>query len=117
GVRNAFSVNEFVDSVRALAIFNVSVANSTIFAIARKYAESKLVRRSQLIEVLRLVENFHFQFTALTNSGSTGGTRSRYNRFAVRLEEATSRQGVSDAIDDLRTKLRGSLPASDRSRK
>ncbi|WP_245744487.1 DUF262 domain-containing protein [Lentzea fradiae] len=109
--RNAFAVRKFADSVRALAIFNVSVANSTVLAIARKYQESSLVKESQLIEVMRLVENFHFQFTALTNSGSTGGTRARYNRFAVRLEAANSRAEVSEAIADLKVKLVASLPS------
>jgi hypothetical protein len=114
GVRNAFAVPDFVDSVRALAIFNVSVANSTVLAIARKYQETQLVKESQLIEVMRLVENFHFQFTALTNSGSTGGTRGRYNRFAVRLEAATTRAQVSEAIADLKARLHTSLPARER---
>ncbi|MFD7022524.1 DUF262 domain-containing protein [Promicromonospora sukumoe] len=117
GVRNAYSVPEFVDSVRALAIFNVSVANSTVLAIARKYQETRLVKVAQLIEVMRLVENFHFHFTALTNSGSTGGTRSRYNRFAVRLEGAQSKSAVAEAIADLKGKLKASLPARERSEK
>lgn len=116
-VRRAFSVPEFVDSIRALAVFGVSVANSTIFAIARKYEESTLVKVADLIEVLSLVEKFHFQFTALTNSGSTGGTRARYNRFAVRLEAATSRDEVKNAIADLRIKLQASLPSQDLARK
>lgn len=110
GARSAFAVPEFVDSIRALTIFNVSVANSTVLAIARKYQETQLVTHAQLIEVMKLVENFHFQFTALTNSGSTGGTRSRYNRFAVRLEAARSRSSVAEAIDDLKKKLKASLP-------
>lgn len=113
GDRNAFAVPAFVDSVSALAIFKVTVANSTILAIARKYQTTTLVKRSQLIEVGRLVENFHFQFTALTNSGSTGGTRARYNRFAQRLEEANTVSEVADAILDLKTKLNASLPSRD----
>ncbi|MCU7703243.1 DUF262 domain-containing protein [Streptomyces albidoflavus] len=110
GVRNAFAIPEFVDSVRALAIFNVSVANSTVLAVARKFRETRLIKQAQVVEVLRLVESFHFQYTALTNSGSTGGTRGRYNRFAVRLEGATSARDVAVAIEDLKEKLRASLP-------
>ncbi|MFH8573363.1 DUF262 domain-containing protein [Streptomyces sp. NPDC017993] len=110
GVRNAFAVSEFVDSVRALAIFNVSVANSTVLAVARKFRETRLIKQAQIVEVLRLVESFHFQYTALTNSGSTGGTRGRYNRFAVRLEGAKSVGDVALAIKDLEEKLRASLP-------
>jgi len=111
GDRKALAVPEFVDSIRALAIFNVSVANSAVLAVARKYQETNLLSRRQLIDVMRLLENFHFQFTALTNSGSTGGTRGRYNRFAVLLEEADTRQKVTNAIGDLRGKLRLSLPS------
>lgn len=111
GVRNAMAVAQFVDSVRALAIFNVSVANSTAMAIARKYGETKIVTESQLANVMNLVENFHFQFTSLTNSGSTGGTRARYNRFAVRLEKASTKAEVANAIADFTDKLRASLPA------
>lgn len=111
GVRNAMAVSPYVDSLRALAIFNVSVANSTTMAIARKYQETKIVKEAQLIDVMRLVENFHFQFTSLTNAGSTGGTRGRYNRFAVRLEKAMTKAEVVDAIADFGDKLRASLPA------
>ncbi|MFD5215630.1 DUF262 domain-containing protein [Microbacterium sp. NPDC058345] len=111
GVRNAMAVAQYVDSVRALAIFNVSVANSTAIAIARKYQETKLVSEAQLVDVMRLVESFHFQFTSLTNGGSTGGTRGRYNRFAVRLEKASTKAEVVDAIKDFADKLRASLPA------
>ncbi|GLX98362.1 DUF262 domain-containing protein [Herbidospora sp. NBRC 101105] len=110
GHRNALAVPEVVDSIRALAIFNVSVANSAVLAVARKYQETNLLGRSQLIDVMRLLENFHFQFTALTNSGSTGGTRGRYNRFAVLLEKAENKNEVAVAIKDLRKKLQSSLP-------
>lgn len=117
GTRNAFSVAEFVDSVRALSIFNVTVANSTMLAIARKYEEGSLLKEAQLISVARMVEKFHFQFTALTNSGSTGGTRARYNRFAVRLEGAKNATEVANAISDFKAKLKASLPAREKSEK
>ncbi|MYX84293.1 DUF262 domain-containing protein [Streptomyces sp. SID4915] len=108
--RNAFAIPEFVDSVRALAIFNITVANSTIFAVVRKFQETNLIRQSQIVNVLKFVESFHFQYSALTNSTSTGGTRARYNRFAVRLEKAKSASEVAEAIADLKKKLHDSLP-------
>jgi len=110
-VRNAFAVPEFVDSVRALAVFDISVANSALLAIARKYnEESRIVTQANLIEVGRLIENFHFQFSAMTNGGSTGGTRSRYNNFAVSLTAAKTKKEISDAIKDLQERLKNSLP-------
>ena len=66
---------------------------------------------------MRLVENFHFQFTALTNSGSTGGTGGRYNRFAVRFEEAKAKADVTEAIADLKMKLKASLPGREQADK
>ncbi|MCR8947174.1 DUF262 domain-containing HNH endonuclease family protein [Streptomyces sp. OUCMDZ-4982] len=110
GKRNAFALPEFVDSIRALAIFNVTVANSTIFAVVRKFQETNLIKQSQVVNVLKFVESFHFQYSALTNSTSTGGTRARYNRFAVRLGNAKSAQEVTEAIADLKKKLHDSLP-------
>lgn len=108
--RNAFAVPEFVDSIRALAIFNVTVANSAIFAVVRKFQETQLIKQAQVVNVLKSLESFHFQYTALTNSTSTGGTRARYNRFAVLLEDATSASEVAAAIADLKKKLHVSLP-------
>lgn len=108
--RHALSVAEFVDSLRALAILNVSVANSAILAVARKYEHGHLVSQSQLVHVSRMIETFHFQFTALVNSGSTGGTRARYNRFAVRLENSSTKKEVAEAVADLQARLKASLP-------
>src|SRR5688500_8112043 len=96
---------------------NVSVANSTVLSVVRKYEETSFVAEAQLVAVMRLVETFHFQFTALTNSGSTGGTRGRYNRFAVRFEEAKTKSEVAEAISDLRVKLKASLPAREQTEK
>lgn len=110
GVRNAFSVPQFVDSVRALSIFNVSVANSAMIAIARKYNLHKKFTKANLIKVARDIENFHFQFSALNNSGSTGGTRTRYNNFALELENAKNAAEFNLAVENLSAKLRASLP-------
>lgn len=114
GRKNAFDVPEFVDSVRALAVFNIDLANSAILSIARKYESGSLVSQKNLIRVLRDIENFHFQFSALAKSGSTGGTRSRWNAFAVEICEAENKQSVSDSIDRLESKLRRSLPETKR---
>lgn len=110
---SALTISEVAETIRALNIFKVSVANSAILAVVRKYNSSSLMQRKQLIEVCRAIENFHFQFTALLNSGSTGGTRSRYNRFAVDLENSKSKQDVKKSITIFTEKLKDSLPNSD----
>lgn len=109
--KSALKVPEVGDTLRALALFNVSVANSALLAIVRKYEKTTLMRKKDLLEACRAIENFHFQFTALKNSGSTGGTRGRYNRFAVELEDAPSRLAVQASIQSFKVRLAGSLPA------
>ncbi|OBK18605.1 DUF262 domain-containing protein [Mycobacterium asiaticum] len=111
GSRQALAIPEVQDSIRALQVFNVSVANSAVIALIRKYNETLLISEKQLKRSMAAIENFHFQFTAMANSGSTGGTRGRYNRFSVILADAGTKQGVSLAIDDFIARLQGSLPA------
>jgi len=111
--KSALNVPEVVDTLRALALFNVSVANSALLALVRKYEESNLLKKSDLIDACRAIEKFHFQFTALKNSASTGGTRGRYNRFAVELEAASTKKGVQEAVESFKVKLENSLPDAD----
>ena len=110
--KSALKVPEVGDTLRALALFNVSVANSALLAIVRKYEKTGLMRKKDLVDACRAIENFHFQFTALKNSGSTGGTRGRYNRFAVELEDAPSKAAVQASIQSFKTRLASSLPAA-----
>lgn len=110
---SALAVPEVSETLRALAVFNVSVANSALMAVVRKYEKSNLMRKQDLITACRAIENFHFQFTALKNSGSTGGTRGRYNRFALELEVAPTRQSVQTVITTFRQRLNSSLPKPD----
>ena len=112
GAKSALAIPEVAETIRALALFNVSVANSAILAVVRKYEKSGVMRQKDVVAACRAIENFHFQFTALKNSGSTGGTRGRYNRFAVELEEALSKQTVQEVIESFRLRLDGSLPDS-----
>ncbi|WP_344060805.1 DUF262 domain-containing HNH endonuclease family protein [Terrabacter lapilli] len=116
GVKSALKIPEVGDTLRALAVFNVSVANSALLAIVRKYEKTALITKKNVIEACRAIEDFHFQFTALMNSGSTGGTRGRYNRFAVELEEASSKQAVREAVESFKVKLAGSLPDADKAK-
>lgn len=112
GKRSALSLPTFIDSVRALAIFNVSVANSAVLALARKY-NNKGLSATQLTTTLRMIEALHFQHF-LVSGGATGGTRSRYNRFAVDIETAKPGRQVKDVISTLQGKLKGSLPTRDK---
>lgn len=111
--KSALTIPELGDTFRALALFKVSVANSALLALVRKYENSTLLKRKYLIDACKAIENFHFQFTALKNSGSTGGTRGRYNRFAVELEAASTENAVQSAVASFKAKLIKSLPDAD----
>lgn len=111
GIRQGLALPPVQDAICALDIFNVSVANSAVMALVRKFNETNLITEKQLKRAVTAIENFHFQFTAMANSGSTGGTRGRYNRFSVVLAQATNKSQVSTAIDDFVARLSGSLPS------
>lgn len=98
------------DAITALRIFSVTVAIPAVLAILRKYDNSSFMSDRQLHQSIQAIENFHFQFTQLAKTGSTGGTRGRYNRFAVDLTSATNGKEVGAAISGLRSKLEASLP-------
>lgn len=115
--RNPFAVGEFVDSVRALAVFGIDVSNSAVLAVAREYVKDDKVTRKHLIDVVESIEKFHFQFSALASSGSSGGTRERYNALAVKITGASSKGEVTEAVNEFRAKLVRSLPDSSRTKK
>lgn len=113
GKMPALSIPEVQRSIDALGLFGVSVSNSALMAIVRKYDETNLVTPAQLKRVLSSIESFHFQNTMLAGAGSTGGTRGRYNRFSVELEQSEDKAEVTKSIDGLISSLKKSLPAAD----
>lgn len=99
------------NAIAALRIFTVTVATPAVMAILRKYDNSTVMKTRELHRSIQAIENFHFQFTQLAKTGSTGGTRGRYNKFAMDLMRASSRKEVEAAVDDLQSKLTRSLPS------
>jgi uncharacterized protein with ParB-like and HNH nuclease domain len=110
GKMPALAIPEVQRSIDALGLFGVSVSNSALMAVVRKYDETNILTQAQLKRVMRSIESFHFHNTMLAGSGSTGGTRGRYNRFSVELEKAASKAEVSESIERLIQGLRASLP-------
>lgn len=110
GARISLAVREVQDAICALAAFNVTVANSAVLALIRKFEETSILSQKNLVRAICAIEKFHFQNTQLASSGSTGGTRGRYNRFAVEIDRAETAGEVCSAVDRLIEKLRGSLP-------
>ncbi len=96
-----------VDSIRALKIFNVSVANSALLAAIRKYHQGKMYEKD-LQRLTRTLEHYHFHYNALGAVGSNGGMRKRYNRLANSIFEAQSKKTCNQLVSELVSALRSS---------
>jgi hypothetical protein len=107
-----WSKNEFTlrNSLMALSQFKVSQHAPFVLALLREYAR----KRAGLAEVrnaLRMLESFHFVFTAITAQRSGGSLAKWYSvagRDYSRATDATARQKV---IADLRKRLKSVLPS------
>jgi hypothetical protein len=100
---------EILASLRALALFRVAQPLPMILAILRAYRASEL-SLPKTREVLRSMENFHVQFTALTAQRTGGGTAKMYAAAAQDLTRASSPQQRADAIKTFREKLKARVP-------
>lgn len=71
-------------------------------------------RLSDIIDgrLLRFMENFHFQFSAITAQRTGGGTGLMFALAARELEEAASKDRAATVLTRFLTKLRERLPSS-----
>jgi hypothetical protein len=97
-------------SLRALALFRVAQPLPMMLAILRAYRASQL-SLAKTREVLRCMENFHVQFTALTAQRTGGGTAKMYAAAAQELTDATSSQQRANAIKTFKGKLTARVPS------
>jgi hypothetical protein len=106
------------ESLDALNSFKVKQAHSALLAVLRAL-NNKDLKPGEAGKVIRVIESFHFFFTALTNSRSSGGVQQRYCRFARKLEEARITPGskkksnLRAVVDDLNDRLIEALPSDD----
>lgn len=99
-------------SLAAMQLFKLSQPTPATLSLVRAYKDEK-IKYSKLRDTLRSMENFHFIFTAITSSRSSGGISAMYSSFAKKLYEANDSQASSDIIKDLVGKLRTKIPSSD----
>lgn len=98
------------DSLRALALFRVGQPLPMILAILRLYRSKKL-SLSKTKAVLRSMEHFHVQFTALTAQRTGGGTAKMYAAAAEALTRATDMQKRADELAAFIKKLASRVPS------
>lgn len=101
---------EVLASLRALALFRVAQPLPMLLAIVRTY-RSGGIALAKAKEVLRSMENFHVQFTALTAQRTGGGTAKMYAAAAQELTAAKSPQACANAIKTFRDKLKARVPS------
>jgi hypothetical protein len=97
-------------SLDALNVFRVVQPVPMILALMRGYWDKKLTM-SQLRKMLRDMENFHVQFTAVTAQRTGGGTARMYAASAEELGAASDTNARAKVLTAFRTKMRERIPA------
>lgn len=97
-------------SLDTLQLFKLSQQTPAVLALVRAYHKKK-IKFGKLVSSLRAIEDFHFCFTAITSSRSSGGISGVYSSFGRKLFEATDTNVASDEIKFLIKKLRERVPS------
>jgi hypothetical protein len=97
-------------ALEAMQLFKLSQPVPATLSLVRAYKDKK-IKYPKLRDTLVAIEKFHFQFTAITSSRSSGGISAMYSSFAQKLFEADTTQDASDEIKILIEKLRSRVPS------
>ena len=100
------------DSLAALRIFNVEQQTPYVLALLRAFDEKKIAYRT-LRRALLSVENFHFQFNAVTSQRSSGTIASMYTRAARSLSDSADSNASGQVIATVTVELRDRAPKLD----
>lgn len=95
---------EIKNSLDALNLFRVKQPLPMLLSIMREYRIGNL-RKKQVNDVLKAIENFHFVFTAITSQRSSGGIAQMYALHARELMEASTSQVRINKLEELKRKL------------
>jgi len=99
-------------SLAAMQLFKLSQPIPAALSLIRAYRDQK-IKYPKLKSALRAIEKFHFIFTAITSSRSSGGISAMYSSFAIRLFESPDSQTAANEIKVLTDKLYSKLPSLD----
>lgn len=91
-------------SLHALNLFRVTQQTPGVLSLVRSYRESK-IKLPALRRALAAIEDFHFLFTAVTSSRSSGGISAMYSSFGRRLFECQDANEAGVEINALIEKL------------
>lgn len=91
-------------SLQALRLFRVTQQTPAVLALVRA-TKSCLIKPSKLAKALAAIEDFHFLFTSVTSSRSSGGISAMYSSFGRRLFEVGNANDAGIVIGELLGKL------------
>jgi hypothetical protein len=97
------------DALDALQLFRVQQQTPCVLSLVRAYKD-KRIKIAHLQDALVAIEKFHFLFTAVTSSRSSGGISGMYASLGRRLSTARDQRGALRVIDELKKKLRERMP-------
>ncbi len=97
------------ESLRALNVFRVVQPVPLLLSLLRAYDDKKL-SLAQLRTILRDMENFHVQFTAITAQRTGGGTAKMYAATAEQMSKAKDKDACAVILKDFRSKMRDRVP-------
>lgn len=99
--------------LNALNLFNVSQPRTLLIVLLLKYKnDSKVLGLTRLKDYLKLLVNFHFQFSAISSSRASSLERI-YSNFAKKVRVAKTKTLISKIFDELRSRLLLELPKCD----
>ena len=98
------------EALRALMLFRVRQQVPCTLSLIRAYRK-KIIKKKALESALCTIENFHFQFTAITSQRSSGGISGMYAALGRRLSSAKDSQAAADIIKDIKDKLSKRIPS------
>jgi len=104
--------SEVSKSLAAMQLFKLSQPIPATLSLVRAYKDKK-IKYPKLRDALQAIEKFHFHFTAITSSRSSGGISAMYSAFAQKLFETQTSQDASNEIRELTKKLRNRVPSLD----
>ncbi len=96
--------SEIIESLKAMRIFKISQHTPGVLSLVRAN-KSGLISEKALKRALKAVEDFHFLFTAVTSSRSSGGISAMYSSFGRKIFEAKDANEAGAVINELIEKL------------
>lgn len=101
---------QIYDSILALNIFNVSQARPLLMALLETNIENnRILKHPLLIKFLKLIENFHFVFTAIASSRASN-IESNYSRISIKIRKARSAEDMNNIYEELYKYIQKRVP-------